>query len=301
MKKLQIENFTNQPGDLIFGQDLSFLIADSVTPDNLNEDFVFQQQIFIANLTVDQLFFADTNPMKQVIVNYNEIVNQEHVFNGSMSFGHPMKIKNLVFKRINNVTFEDFANSILLKEGRQRFVAPQFFQNLAVEKIRLISENFNGENVGKLINESIWIDQDHYLSKVEFEDELVTQGEVLVPLVNELDLGTQLIVNGSEQIQVINKLIVKGNCEIFGLSYNTINRIDINKLAVPGDGASLEINGNVFFAVQPNLNYLNGNELNSLHENTWLSNRRTVLSGSNIRIADGTSFEGGLGVNVSNV
>ena len=61
----------------------------------------------------------------------------------------------------------------------------------------------------------------------------------------------------------------------------------------------MEIYGNAFFAVQPNLFFLNENELKSLHENTWLANRKTILSGSNIQIANGTVFEGNLEVNVS--
>lgn len=298
-KILRIESFSNRPGNLILGHDFHFLISDSVTSDSLTDDFLFQQQIFIANLTVDQLFFANTNPMKQVIMNYSEIVNQEHVFDGSMNFGHRMKIKNLSFKKINNVTYEDFANSILLKEGRQVFSAPQFFGNLNVEQIKLISHTFNGVNVGRMINESIWIDQDHYLGKVEFAEELLTQRKVIVPLVNGLDLETQLIVNGSMQTQVINKLIVNGDCNTFALTFNIINDIDVFKLKFPGDNANLKIYGNAFFAVQPNLIFLNENELKALHEGSWLANRETELRGSNIMFANGTIFEGSLELNVS--
>lgn len=286
-RSLSVIDMKQAIGAKIFESDLNFLIGDAIKKDSPVSTIIAEKTF--NELSVSDLKFTEINEWKEIIASYDQIIAQDLNLTGNQLFSNQMRIKNLqISGTINEISFEDFIENVLFTEGDQTFTAPQNFTSISIEKnVELTDGTINNANIGRMMNESIWIDEPQNFDIVKVEGELLVRGHVTAPLVNGIELERKLLLNNTNDHQKINLMAVE-KAKVEFLNFVYLNGIDCAKLMETFDGAdgapSLFVKGGVKFNnYQPAISFLNNVNLHELFENVWLSNRDVILTGEDIQ------------------
>jgi len=286
VKNIKAAVMEHKIGAKIFDSDLNFLIDDSISQDSFFESLIAAKSF--GHLKVDHLEFVDGNEWKSIISNFNNMIVEELNVTESYVFDNIMRIGNLqVQGTINGIKHEDMLNNWLNLEGEQTFVAPQTFKNLKVSD-NVASKNgmINDNEINKLIQESIWIDEPISVNSLEITGLLSVREGILTPLINGATFEERIILNNRIQPQKLQKIKVIDTAKIHDLKYISINDIDLkefwNLFNGNYEGANLIVNGIVDLD-HANISSLNNVDLEELYLAAWLRNRKIKLIGDDIR------------------
>lgn len=283
---LKASNVLQQPGGKIFGNDLNSIIDDTITKESLAEGDFIADKIF-TDLNVEHLTFSEGNEWKSIIANYEQSIARDLNVTEDLTINHPVNVRNLhVTGTINGVAYYDMAYNWLQVEGNQTFVAPQDISSVEIENnLLLVKETINEAHIGKMVQESLWIDQPISVENIEFENGITVKGKVLATAVNGMSLDDKLILNNTNEVQTIPKLEVN-DIRIEYLNFSSLNGIDLIALTNFFDGnsdtSSLVVGGRAHFN-QLNVDYLNNENLQELSETIWMTDRDVVLTGADIQ------------------
>lgn len=161
--------------------------------------------------------------------------------------------------------------------------------------------------MSELYNKALWLNKTEHLSNVECTDSMTFFRGLQANMINGfLNLEDQFLLNRTNEVQKIKKVVVRNSCGIENLEYQTLNNLDrsnIKEMMNPEENSvekpNLRVEGNVEFKVSPIFENLNDFDLKQLHDNVWLSNRETVLSASKIFFQNFTKFENNIVSKVS--
>jgi cytoskeletal protein CcmA (bactofilin family) len=296
VRNLVATNVHQQAGGKVFGSDLNFIIDDIVTKESSPNNIIAEKQF--TDLALEHLTFTEGNEWKSTILNYENSVAQDLNVTGNVNFEKEMKIGNLVVTgTINGVSYDDMTSNWLQAEGDQVFTAPQTIAAIEIDNnLGISSETINGVNIGKMINESIWIDAPVYVENVEIAGDALVKADVFTPMVNGINLSGKLILNNTNEHQTIKKLTVDGRGEFEFLNFTYLNGIDCERLtrALVGDNktTNLMIKGNAVFNFQPRIISLNGENLQELYGRIWIADRDVELIGDDIQFLGGVTSNG---------
>lgn len=286
-RSLSVIDMKQAIGAKIFESDLNFITGDAIKKDSPVSTIIAEKTF--NELSVSDLKFTEINEWKEIIASYDQIIAQDLNLTGNQLFSNQMRIKNLqISGTINEISFEDFIENVLFTEGDQTFTAPQNFTSISIEKnVELTDGTINNANIGRMMNESIWIDEPQNFDIVKVEGELLVRGHVTAPLVNGIELERKLLLNNTNDHQKINLMAVE-KAKVEFLNFVYLNGIDCAKLMETFDGAdgapNLFVKGGVKFNnYQPAISFLNNVNLHELFENVWLSNRDVILTGEDIQ------------------
>lgn len=303
VKNLQVINLHQQPGAKIFGRDVNFLVDDTVTKDSPGNSIVARKKF--SDLKVGHLIFSENNEWKSVITNYENSIAEDINVTDTWSFDKVIKVGNLeVSGTINDVSYHDMTYNWLQVEGDQVFTSPQTIASMTVDNnLVLQSETINGEDIGKMVRESIWIDAEVYVENVEVDGDIMVWGEVISPSVNGISLERRLILNNTNEHQTLKKLFIERNIAVEYINFTNLNGVDCERFmkTFVGDNktANLMVRGSAHFNYQPDVVSLNNENLENLYESVWISDRDVVLTGDDIQFLGGVKSDGPLYSDVS--
>lgn len=292
-----------QPGGKIFGTDLNFLISDTVTKNNVGSSFI-ANKTFI-DLKVEHLTFSDANEWKSIINNYENSLSQDLNITGDMVLKNQMRVGNLeVTGTINKISYDDMTRNWLQVEGDQTFAAPQTFASVEVgNNLVIANAAINDVNIGRMINESIWIDEPVYVKIIEFKNTIRVNGKMMTPMVNGMSLESKLILNNTNDVQTIPKLTVNGFVAVEYLNFTEVNGIDCAKVMETFEGtngtAAVTIRGGASFIYPPNVTSINTENLQQLHDSVWMADKDVELTGDDIQFLMGVRSDGAIYADVS--
>lgn len=304
VKNINATNLNQAAGGKIFTHDVNFLIDDTVTKDSPVDNVIVGVKKF-SDLSVGRLIFSENNEWKSVIANYESFVAEDIHVNESWRFPKDLKIGNLEVKgTINDVTYHDMSYNWLQVEGDQVFTSPQTIGSMTVDNnLALVSGAINGENLNRMISESIWIDEEVSVENVEVDGDITVRGEVSSPSVNGISLERKLILNNTNEHQTLKKLFIERHIAIEYINFTNLNGIDCERFmtSFAGDNgaANLMVQGTATFNYQPNIVSLNNENLEHLHDSIWMSDRDVMLTGEDIRFLGGVTSNGDLYSDVS--
>ena len=288
VKNLRVTNMYQQPGGKVFGVDVNFLIEDTVTKASPIDTSIISAKKF-NDLKVGHLIFSENNDWKSVITNYeNSIAENINVTVDSWIFNRTLKVGNLeVSGTINDVSYHDMTYNWLQFEGDQVFTSPQTIGLMIIDNnLVLNSETINGANIGKMVSESIWIDGEIYVEGVELDGDMTVRGEVISPSVNNVSLDRRLVLNNTNEHQTLKKLYVERGMTVEYINFTNLNGIDCDRFmktfADDNETANLMVHGSAIFNYQPNIVYLNNENLKNLYEKVWIADHDVVLTGEDI-------------------
>lgn len=301
VKSFNTNNVEHKIGSKVLGNDINFLIDDTITKDSFVDTVIAEKKF--KNLKVKNLQFAEGNEWKDIVGNFESILQGFNISH-DVVLDNEMEIKSLTVKgKINGISYDDMINHWLKLEGDQSFSAPQNFKKLnAQQNVNLAT--INGENVEKLLEESIYIDEPITLENLQINGRLAVNTKLLTPLVNGAIFNEKLIINNTQEIQVLKKLQVDGNAFIQHLNYTYLNGINCNEFFNVFNGneeplPSIKIVGKATFSRPINVTFLNNANVQELYDIAWLSNRNVQLIGDDIQFLDESRIDDQLFIDVS--
>lgn len=298
-RDLNASKMEHNIGSKVFGSDLNFLIDDTITTDSFL-DTVIAEKTF-TNLNVKNLQFAEGNEWKEIIGNFESILQGFNITSDT-TFENEMEIRSLVVKgKINGIAYNDMINNWLKMEGDQSFTVPQAFEQLTLQNVNL--STINGANVNRLLEESIYTDEPISIENLHINGRLAVNKNLLTPLVNGATFKDKLILNQTQEYQNLKKIKVERDAFIQHLNYTFLNEINCSQLLNTFNGndepaPSLKIIGKATFNRAINVTFLNNVLVQELFDTTWLSNRDVVLTGEDIQFLDVTRIDGALFIDV---
>lgn len=298
-RDLNASRMEHNIGSKVFGSDLNFLIDDTITTDSFL-DTVIAEKTF-TNLNVKNLQFAEGNEWKEIIGNFESILQGFNITSDT-TFENEMEIRSLVVKgKINGIAYNDMINNWLKMEGDQSFTVPQAFEQLTLQNVNV--STINGANVNRLLEESIYTDEPISIENLHIDGRLAVNKNLLTPLVNGATFKDKLILNQTQEYQNLKKIKVEREAFIQHLNYTFLNEINCSQLLNTFNGndepaPSLKIIGKATFNQAINVTFLNNVLVQELFDTTWLSNRDVLLTGEDIQFLDVTRIDGALFIDV---
>ena len=305
VKNLKIKNLHQRDGRKIFGADLNFILNDVVTQESVSDGSLIADKEF-TNLKVEHLMFTKDNEWKTILTNFENTISQDLNISGDAMFGSQMRIENLHFTgTINGISHSDMTNNWLRVEGDQVFTADQNFKSLSIgNNLGLASGFINDVNITKMFDESIWIDEPISLEDLVIDGQAVVKGKTLAPTVNGMTIEGKLLLNNTDEVQTIKSIEVASHADIEYLNFTKLNQIDLDLLTktMKGEVEDLEmiVKGKVRLDGPANITWLNGENVEELHNKIWLADEDVVLTGDDIQFNAGVKSDGGFYTDVRN-
>ncbi|XP_055320364.1 uncharacterized protein LOC129577415 [Sitodiplosis mosellana] len=285
--ELEIDHLFTQ--NAIFGVDLKELLDDSFfySP---NDSIVLTTDKTFEHLTIGQLVVEDDD-FWQVGHTTGEITKSLEELSkgirikGPVTFASTFNITNLtVTDSINDIPSSSFGQQWLLSEGKQTFVVPQNFTDVTFNDNLQLYGLLNGNDIDQLFDDTVNKSEPVALKRVIFDNAIFDKSLNIGAKLSGIQIPDDLILSYSDTLQNFNEpLSFASDVEIVGTlsiseTLNGFSHALICELLEPRPDSSqnLTIEGDVIFATDPTIEYLNSESFQYMLLTTWFRSDQYV-------------------------
>ncbi|XP_031630094.1 uncharacterized protein LOC116345133 [Contarinia nasturtii] len=268
-----------------------------------NESIVVTTDKFFDNLTIGELviendFWQADLSTEEIITRFEEL-KKGIIVKGPLKFTSTINISNLtVTGSINDIPSAKFGKQWLLSKGKQTFLEPQNFTDVTFNDNLQLFGSINGYDFDKLVQDSVNKSEPASLKHVIFDNIIFKKNLTIGGKLSDIQIPDDLILSHSDTLQNFNEpFVFAGDVEIIGTlaiadKLNGFNHAQFCNLieSKPDIQHRLIIKGDVMFADDPTIEYLNLESFEHMLLTTWFKNDRHVNFSSTVHF-DNVIFE----------
>ncbi|XP_044255131.1 uncharacterized protein LOC123005441 [Tribolium madens] len=235
--------------------------------------------------------------------NFNKLtINNLHTENGitlhnlaeidKLTIDKPINLTNI---KVENIYFENEFNGVDKKifgneNNTDHTIIPK---NLNLDTVVVFGNVYIASNkiseveIEDLVENSVKLDEPFEFNSATFESQVISRSRVsLNGHIEDFDFENALLPNSDKELIIIgeknfkNSVTINGSFVLDGL-LNGINVTQFCEFSMgESEGRNVTIDGNVYFAMGPNIGKINNVNINEIRNRAWFKDRDVNLTGS---------------------